>query len=105
MVAYEIRVDASDRRTRGLVRDFVRPMVATKRVVAPAFEDWQQAAGVITSIGERDRGWRSKLRTLVNDILIALCARRIGAVLFTYNAEDFRLIHRHADFDLRVLAE
>ncbi|TMA52377.1 MAG: hypothetical protein E6J75_16975, partial [Deltaproteobacteria bacterium] len=72
VVAYEPGVDAGDRRTRGLVRDFVRPMVASKRVVAPAFEDWQQAAGIVTSIGERDRGWRSKLPTLVNNILIAL---------------------------------
>ncbi len=84
--------------------DFVRPMAATGRVVAPTFDDWQQAADVVTSIRVRSRGWRSKLPALVNDILIALCARRVGAVLCTYNAADFRLIHHHADFELRVLA-
>jgi predicted nucleic acid-binding protein len=40
---------------------------------------------------------------LSNDILIALCARRIGATLFTYNRDDFRLIHRHKEFSLRIL--
>lgn len=86
------------------MRQFVRPMAATGRLVAPTFDDWQQASQVVTGIGERDRTWRSKLPALLNDILIALCARQIGAVLFTYNADDFRLIHRHVDFDLRVLA-
>jgi predicted nucleic acid-binding protein len=33
----------------------------------------------------------------------ALCARRIGATLLTYNARDFRLIRRHKEFALRVL--
>ena len=39
-----------------------------------------------------------KLPALLNDILIALCARRIGATLLTYNRDNFRLIRRHADF-------
>jgi len=38
------------------------------------------------------------------DILIALCARRIGATLITHNGEDFRLIRRHRGFSLRVIA-
>jgi predicted nucleic acid-binding protein len=38
------------------------------------------------------------------DILIALCARRIGATVFTYDAKDFRLILRHRPFSLRILA-
>jgi hypothetical protein len=37
-------------------------------------------------------------------LLVALCAQRIGATLFTYNEEDFRLIHRHKDFSLHILA-
>jgi predicted nucleic acid-binding protein len=58
---------------------------------------------VVTAIEARERSWRSKLPALLNDILIALSARRIGATLLTYNRDDFRLIHRHADFSLRVL--
>jgi predicted nucleic acid-binding protein len=58
----------------------------------------------LRGIVERDRSWRSKLPALLNDILIALCARRIGATLLTYNGKDFRLIRRHKEFALRVLA-
>jgi predicted nucleic acid-binding protein len=104
VVAYELAVDARDRRTRGLVRQFLLPMERTGRIVSPAFDDWVDASEVVSSIEERDRSWRSKLPGLLDDILIALCARRIGATLITYNGDDFRLIRRHREFSLRVLA-
>ncbi len=104
VVAYELRVDAADRPTQRLVEEFIAPMESTGRCVTPAFADWIEAAAIVTAIVERDRGWRSKLPALLNDTLIALCARRIGATLFTCNARDFRLIRRHKEFALRVLA-
>ncbi len=104
VVAYELHVNARDNRTRGLVQEFIRPMERTGRVISPAFEDWVEASRVVTAIAEKDRGWRSKLPALLNDVLIALCARKIGATLLTYNRRDFRLIHRHKDFSLRALA-
>ena len=104
VVAYELTVDARDRRTRSLIRDFIQPLERTGRLVSPGFGDWVDASEIVTAIEERDKGWRSKLPALLNDVLIVLCARRIGATLLTYNREDFRLIHRHRDFSLRVLA-
>ncbi len=103
VVAYELYVNAQNRPTRSLVGEFIRPMERTGRVVTPTFEDWVEASAVVDAIEEKDRGWRSKLPALLNDILIALCARRIGATLLTYNQDDFRLIRRHKDFSLRVL--
>ncbi len=103
VVAYELLVDAQDRQTRIRLEEFTRPMERTGRVVSPTFEDWVQASEVITAIGEREKAWRSKLPRLLNDLLIALCARRIGATLLTHNREDFRLIRRHLEFALRVL--
>jgi predicted nucleic acid-binding protein len=104
VVAYELYVNAQDNRTRGLVQEFIRPMERTGRVISPAFDDWAEASRVVTAIAEKDRGWRSKLPALLNDVLIALCARKIGATLLTYNRRDFRLIRRYKDFSLRALA-
>lgn len=104
VVAYELSVDAIDRPTRALVREFIQPMERTGRVVAPTFDDWVGAAEIATAISGYQRPWRSKLPAMLNDILIALCARRIGAVLLTYNRDDFQLIHRFLDFRLRILA-
>lgn len=103
VVAYELSVSAADTPTRDLLAEFVRPMERVGRVVTPTFEDWQQAGGVISSIALRERGWKSKLPSLLNDVLIALGARRIGAEVVTHNGRDFRLIQRHVPFALRVL--
>jgi predicted nucleic acid-binding protein len=103
VVAYELFVNARDARTQTLVREFIRPMEQTGRVVSPAFDDWIQASEVVTAIEQKDRRWRSKLPGLLNDILIALCARRIGATLLTCNRDDFLLIRRHKDFSLQVV--
>jgi predicted nucleic acid-binding protein len=105
VVAYELYVNAQDRRTRRSVQEFIHPMERSGRIVSPTFADWSEASEIVTAIEEKDRGWRSKLPALLNDILIALCARRIGAMVFTYNGDDFRLIHRHKDFSLRILAK
>lgn len=104
VVAYELRANALDASTRHLIDELIRPLERTGRLVTPAFADWLDAAEMVAAIEKRDASWRSKLPALLNDILIALCARRIGATVFTYNAKDFRLIHRHRPFSLRVLA-
>lgn len=103
VVGYELAVNAYNRRTRTLLFEFIRPLQQTGRVVTPAFDDWMMASEVVTAIGEKERSWRSKLPALLNDVLIALSARRIGAILLTYNRDDFRLISRYADFSLRIL--
>ena len=103
VVAYELYVNAQDRSTQRLVEEFVAPMERTGRVIAPTFSDWLSAAEIVSGIEERDRSWKSKLPALVNDILIALCARRVGAHLFTRNGKDFRLIQRHLDFSWTVV--
>ena len=103
VVAYELMVNVADRRNRGHLEDFLRPLERTGRVVTPTFDDWMEASAVVTLIAVRDRGWRSKLPGLLNDILIALSARRVGAMVLTRNRKDFALIRRHRGFSLRVL--
>ena len=47
---------------------------------------------------------RSKLsRGLLNDILIALSGRAIGATVVTRNGEDFRLIQHYYAFLLEII--
>jgi predicted nucleic acid-binding protein len=103
VVVYELMVNAADRRSRAYVEDFIRPLERTGRVVTPTFDDWVEAAALVTAIELRDGGWRSKLPALLNDILIALSARRVGAMVLTRNRDDFLLIRRHKGFSLRIL--
>ena len=79
VVAYELSVNAQDRRTPTLLKEFIHPMERTGRVVTPTFNDWLKASAVMSAVGERDRAWRSKLPGLLNDILIARSEeRRVG---------------------------
>ena len=53
---------------------------------------------------ERTPQFRSKLASgLLNDILIALSARSIGARVVTANGQDFRLIQQFRVFALEVI--
>ncbi len=103
VVAYELMVNAQDRQTADLVRAFVDPLVRTGRMVTPTFVDWQEAARIMSAMWNVGRGWRSKLPGILNDVLIALCARQIGATLLTYNRDDFLLIQQQLNFSLRAL--
>jgi predicted nucleic acid-binding protein len=105
VVAYELSVNAAGRRTRDLIRDLLRPMERSGRVVSPLFADWTESAEVVTAIEQKSPSQRSKLPALQNDVLIAISARRIGATVVTYNRDDFRLIRRHRLFALRLLEE
>jgi predicted nucleic acid-binding protein len=102
-VAYELSVNAKNRRTQELVTDFVAHFARVSRIITPTFDDWIEASKIMSSIAEKERSWRSKLPALLNDILIALSARRIGAMLLTYNRDDFLLIRKHKHFSLRIL--
>lgn len=105
VVAYELSVNSKDRKTRELVEIFTDRLQRAGRVVVPKFSDWVEASRILTQIEEKERNWRSKLPALLNDVLIALCARQVGATLITYNKSDFLLIRRHKDFLLRILVD
>lgn len=73
------------------------------RLVAPTFQDWKEAGRVIAQITRKEPGRKTKIQQMLNDILLALGTRRIGADLFTFNRADFELIRRHKPFSLKVL--
>jgi len=70
------------------------------RFVTPSVSDWQKAGKVIAKLG-RKHGFESKyLARIQNDVLIALCARQIGAYVITRNMTDFQRIWEFVDFKL-----
>jgi hypothetical protein len=52
---------------------------------------------------EERPGLKDKLPRLINDILIALCGRRLGAVVYTANEDDFALVQRYKRFRFAVI--
>ena len=104
VVVEELYAGALDTDGVRLVDRHVGALERAGRIVTPTFSDWKDAGKLIAQITQREPGRKPKVQQMLNDILLALSARRIGADLFTFNREDFELIRRHKHFSLKVLS-
>lgn len=103
VVVEELYAGALDEAAVRLVDRQVGALERVGRVVSPTFQDWKQAGRLVARVTRREPGRKSKVQEMVNDILLALSARRIGADLHTFNRRDFELIRRHTPFSLVAL--
>jgi len=103
VVVEELYAGALDSQGVRLVEKYVGALEGAGRVVAPNFQDWKEAGKIIARITRKEAALKSKTQQILNDILLALCARRIGADLYTFNRDDFELIRRHRSFSLKLL--
>lgn len=100
VVSAELRAGALDDAGRRTVIELVRRFERLGRVVVPTAGSWNDAGDVLAKIARREPGFRTKVRGLWNDALIALSARQIGATLVTENLDDFGLLRRYVRFEL-----
>jgi predicted nucleic acid-binding protein len=74
------------------VHAFYKPFERVNRIINPTYHDWEEAGIVGLRIAKKYPSLKSKRFALINDILIALCCRQIGATLITQNRKDFQII-------------
>jgi predicted nucleic acid-binding protein len=103
VVIEELYAGALDRQAVRLVERYVLALERTGRIVTPTFQDWKEAGKLVAQITRKEPGRKSKVQQMLNDILIAFCARQIGAAVCTFNREDFALIRRYRSFALEAL--
>jgi predicted nucleic acid-binding protein len=103
IVVEELYAGALDAQAIALVESYVGALERAGRVIAPTFQDWKEAGKLVARATRKETSRKSRVQQILNDILLALCARRIGADLFTFNREDFQLIQRYRPFSLKVL--
>jgi tRNA(fMet)-specific endonuclease VapC len=105
VVFAELYAGARDRSTVRLLDQFYRAFDRSNRVIAPDQQVWLETAHVLQRFGTR-YGFEAKgLVRLSHDILIALTARKIGAIVFTRNREDFERIQEVCNFQLEIYEE
>ena len=104
VVCAELLAGATNQAARRAVLELVRRAHRVRRVVTPGASDWEHAGEHLGEIRRREPHLRSKIRTLWNDLLIALCARQVGAMVVTHNARDFELLRRYLRFNLHILS-
>jgi predicted nucleic acid-binding protein len=79
---------------------FVRDLGNNLQIVTPSERDWAESGQIVRKMAAHHSYDVQKTREIHFDVLIALCARRIGAVLITLNAADFMAILEFKDFSL-----
>ena len=79
VVAQELLAGARSLAGRRHIETLLRPFEKAGRVVTPTHRDWKETGNILTRILELRPDVKSKLPALVNDCLLALSARAIGA--------------------------
>jgi predicted nucleic acid-binding protein len=82
------------------MKQFVRGLERNLRVITPTEREWSESGRIVSRIAEARSYDAHRTREIHFDVLIALSARRIGALLITLKAADFRTILEHMKFDL-----
>lgn len=104
VVIQELIAGARTFRHRRQAAALYEPFERAGRIVTPSHSAWKEAGTVVVTLAEKTPQWRDKLaRGLLNDILIALSGRSLGATVVTRNGEDFRLIRQFKTFALEVI--
>lgn len=104
VVVQELLAGARTARQRRQAADLYEPFERMRRVVTPTHRIWKEAGAAVAVLWEQFPQMRTKLTGgFLNDVLIALSSRSIGATVVTLNGEDFRLIQQYRHFALEVL--
>jgi len=104
VVAGELLAGATTQTARRAAHQFILRAQKVGRVATPRASDWERAGDHLAEIRRKEPHLRSKIPTLWNDLLIALCARQVGATVVTQDAQDFELLRRYVRFDLHILS-
>jgi predicted nucleic acid-binding protein len=102
MVMLELYAGALSARARRAVRSVVSAFDRSGRLLVPSGGVYEDAGHVLRTL-QRSGYQVAKSGSLVNDVLIALSARSIGATVITANATDFTAIREVRRFMLTVV--
>jgi len=103
IVVQELLAGARSLAGRKRVEILFRPFERVGRVVTPSHGYWKDAGGILAKVLQDRPNLKSKLPALVNDCLLALSARSLGATLYTRNRGDFTLLQGLRSFSLVVI--
>ena len=102
VVLMELSAGAFSVRDRRLVREVTSAFAKAGRTLVPTVAIYEEAGDVLRRLQE-SRGYTvASAYGLVNDVLIALSARSIGATVITQNERDFVAIQTIRPFKLAL---
>lgn len=103
IVMMELAAGAFSARDRRLVREIGMAFGKVGRIIAPTVSMYQEAGELLRKLQDALGYTLASAHGLANDVLIALSARSIGAVVVTQNDRDFAAIQRIRPFKFSVV--
>jgi predicted nucleic acid-binding protein len=104
VVVQELLAGARTASSRRLASALIEPFERARRVVTPTHGIWRDAGLVLAQLWRDAAAYRAAIHLgLVNDVLIALTARAIGACVLTRNRRHFEMIGAVREFDFDLL--
>ena len=104
VVVEELLAGATDSLRRATVEGLYRPYERSRRVVTPAYGVWKETGRLLGMMRSQRVDQKDRLTgNFVNDLLIAISAKSIGAKVVTLNADDFTLIRKYVPFVLEII--
>ena len=103
VVIMELGAGAFSARDRRLVHELASAFAKAGRVVAPTVSMYQEAGEVLRQLQQSLGYTLASAHGLANDVLIALSARSIGAVVITQNDRHFAAIQKIRPFKLSLI--
>ena len=101
VVFAELYAGAKDRFTIRQLERVYRTYERLDRVAVPDKQIWHETGQVLQQFGIRHGFESIGLTRLSHDVLIALTARKLGAIVYTQNHKDFERIRAIRNFHLR----
>ena len=103
VVAQELLAGARTPGGRKRVEVLLGPFEKAGRVLTPTHRHWKDAGTMLAKLMSTRPDLKAKLPALLNDCLLALSARSLGATLYTRNRDDFILLRTIRSFSLVVI--
>jgi predicted nucleic acid-binding protein len=104
VVVQELLAGARTLAGRSRIEILYQPFERVGRIVTPNHNHWRDAGRVLAEVLHDRPDLKNKLPALVNDCLLALSARTLGATVYTRNRDDFALLKSKRPFSLVVVS-
>ncbi|MGH9946392.1 MAG: type II toxin-antitoxin system VapC family toxin [Pyrinomonadaceae bacterium] len=103
VVLAELYAGATDPKEKKLIGGLEKQFQSIGRLLVPNQSDWSAAGQVLAKIGLNHGFEMVKRSRMTNDCLIAMSARRLGLIVVTHNAKDFRIISELRPFEFEEI--
>ncbi|MBI4691608.1 MAG: type II toxin-antitoxin system VapC family toxin [Nitrospirae bacterium] len=98
VVAHELLSGVIKETGRKNVEAVLIPFEKAGRVVTPGYTVWKETGYILSKLRSEKPHLKSKIPHMINDALIAMSARSIGATVVTLNSSDFDAIKSVRNF-------